>query len=65
MARQERYRRTDRPRRQPQQAAQPDPKLEQDAEQRARYGGFSTYMIVLLTLATIAAVVATVVFWPD
>jgi hypothetical protein len=43
----------------------PDPDVEQFEEQRGRYGSFAAWMIVLLLVATAAAIVGTIVFWPD
>jgi hypothetical protein len=43
----------------------PDPDVERFEEQRGRYGSFATWMVLLLLVATVAAIVATVVFWPD
>jgi len=64
--RQQRYRRTERVRQQPDaRAAQPDPQAEREAEQRGRYGSFTTYMVALLLLAAAIAVVAAVILWPD
>lgn len=61
MAQQRRYRRTERPGETP---AQPLGR-EEEVEQRARYGSFTAYMAIGLTLAVIVAIVAAVIFWPD
>jgi len=55
---QRRYRRTGRPGETP-----PQPRShEEDVEQRARYGSFTAYMAIGLTLAVIIAIVAAVIF---
>jgi hypothetical protein len=64
MARNERYRRTERPRGQEHAAASTSPDAEQRAEERARYGGFAFYMTGLLFLAALVALIATLVLWP-
>ena len=63
---QQRYRRTERVRQQPDaRTAHPDPQAEREAEQRGRYGSFTAYMVALLVLAAVIAVVAAVILWPD
>jgi hypothetical protein len=64
MSRQQRYMRTER--RQPvDDDGRIDPDIERFEEDRGRYGSFAMWMVVLLLIATAAAVVGTIVFWPD
>jgi hypothetical protein len=45
--------------------ARSDAHAEEDAEVRGRYGGFVAYMTIFLTIGAIAAVIGTIIFWPD
>lgn len=64
MSRNHRYLRTER-RRTADQPADQDADTERIQEERARYGGFATWFVGLLLVATVAAVIGAVVFWPD
>jgi hypothetical protein len=62
----QRYRRTERPQRAEElRDARSDAHAEEDAEVRGRYGGFVAYMTIFLTIGAIAAVIGTIIFWPD
>jgi len=64
MSRNHRYMRTER-RRTADQSAAHDTNTGRVQEDRARYGGFATWFVGLLLVATVAAVIGAVVFWPD
>ena len=63
--RSERYRKTQRPTLAGDVDTSNTPESEELAEKRGRYGGFATYMTVFLALAAIAALVGSIIFWPD
>jgi hypothetical protein len=66
MSRQQQTQRYTRTERRPQPPApHVDPEVERFEEERSRYGGFAVVLVALLVVATIAAIVGTIVFWPD
>ena len=64
MSQQPRYRRTERRQARPVEVPREIP-YEQEAEERGRYGSFTTIMVAGLALATVVAIIAAAIFWPD